>query len=189
MKKVLLISLLLLGGCTSKDQSIESLTVTIDGKTVTKVTGEYGKVNVWKLYERLYGPLTASCELAEFMKQDVSRLSTHTNGTVSETSVTSSSVTSNVSLNLVTTEFEAVARIKDAESKIPHGIDYSAPSKLIKLLINEYEMIQSATFVHTSSGYDESENKFLKSMSVFKATPSSITCETQLDVTSKRPDQ
>jgi len=146
MKKILIISLLLLGGCTSKDLSTESLTITIDGKKVTEVTVEYGKSNIWKPYERLYEPLTASCKLAEFMRQSVSsHSSTSSSGTSGATSVTSSA-----SLNLETTDFEAVARAKEAENNIPHEVDYFAPSQLIKILISQYEMSEAATFSHTT---------------------------------------
>lgn len=183
MKRALLISLLLLGGCSSKDQSTESLTVTIDGKTVTKVTSEYGKNNIWKSYESVYEPLTASCKLAEFMRQSVSHSSTSSIGTV-----TGTSVTSKASLNLETTDFEAIARTKEAELNVPRGINYAAPSELIKLLISQYKMNQAATFLHTTLQYDENAKKFLKESAMFEVSPSSITCETQLDVTSKRPD-
>ena len=117
------------------------------------------------------------------MKQSVSRSSTSSIGTA-----TGTRVTSKASLNLEATDFEAISRTKEAELNVPHGINYAAPSDLIKLLISQYKMNQAATFLHTTLQYDENAKRFLKESATFEISRSSVTCETQLDVTSKRPD-
>jgi len=195
MKKLVIIVFLLLGGCSSKEQSTESLTVSIDGKKVTEVTIEYGKSNEWKSHEKVYESLAATCKLAEFMIQfmrnSVSYSRSSSSVESSGMSVASSgdtSITSSASLNFESTDFESIVRSKEAELNIPPGIDYSAPSELTKILINHYKMNQTAAFLHTTLQYDENAKKFLKESSVFKVSPSSILCETKLDMTSKKPD-
>ena len=183
MKKFLIISFLLVYGCTIREETVESLTITVDGKNVAEVSGKYGDGNAWRKYEKIYETLNATCNLAEFMKQSVSH---------SRLSSTNSSsdirVTSRASLDLITTDFDAASRTNEAKAGIPHDLNYSAPREFIKALHSQFKMEQTATVFYLTVQYDEDSKKFQRESIKVDASASSVTCETRLDITSKRPD-